>query len=226
MNHREQLEAEIRKFDYNNGKIQLTFGVLVIAMLCSFLIVIATFTKLSFFSSDSSFGTFATSEFVLSSKFWTHVVNFEYIPQVPVVIFIAALLGNYFGALAVLIYIVAGLCSVPVFANGGGLKYILQYSFGYILAFLPAVSIAGRILSNKLSFLNATKASFFGVFMIHFIGIMYAGIIITLNRGGFDSFVQLVTTHCGISIIYDLVFSILAVIMARPIKRVLWLAMS
>ena len=48
MNHRAQLEEEIKKFDYNNGKIRLTFGVLVVAVLCSFLIVMATFTKISF----------------------------------------------------------------------------------------------------------------------------------------------------------------------------------
>ena len=226
MNHREQLEAEIKKFDYSNGKIHLTFGVLIVAVLCAFLIVIATFTKISFFEGDNLLGNFAISNFVLNSKFWSHVVEFEYIPQVPVIIFISALLGNYFGAFAVFLYILAGLCSIPVFANGGGWRYIFQYSFGYIIAFLPAVSIAGRILNRNLSCLNALKASFFGVFIIHFIGIMYAGIIITFNRNGFDAFMHLVTTHCGISVIYDFVFSIIAVLIARPIKKILWLAMS
>lgn len=226
MNHKVLLEEEIKKFDYNNGKIRLTLGVLLVVILCTFLIVIATFTNIMFFSGDNIFSKFAGSDFVINSDFWSHVVNFEYVPQVPIVIFIAALLGNYFGALAILIYIIAGLCSLPVFANGGGWRYIFQHSFGYIVAFLPAVIIAGKILSQKLSFINAMKASFFGVFIIHFIGIMYAGIIITFNRNGFEAFMHLISAYCGINIIYDLMFSILAVIIARPVKRVLWLAMS
>ena len=43
MNHRELLEAEIKKFDYNNGKIRLTLGVLVVAVLCAFLITSSAF---------------------------------------------------------------------------------------------------------------------------------------------------------------------------------------
>ncbi len=229
MNHRALLEEEIKKFDYNNGKIRLTFGVLVVVVLCSFLIVIATFTKISFIDAklpiDAIIHPFKYIE-QSGNGLWAFLCSYKYIPQIPVIIFISALLGGRFGLLSVLIYIIAGLCSVPVFALGGGWKYLFEYNFGYILAFLPAVSIAGNILCSKLSIQNALKASFFGVLLIHFIGIMYAAIIIIFKRDGFNFFMDMIAIQSGIKIIYDLVFSVLAVLLARPVKHILWLAMS
>lgn len=229
MNHREQLEAEIKKFDYNNGKIRLTFGVLVVVVLCAFMIVIATFTKLSFIEAKLPVDAIIHPVKYIEqsgSGIWDFLISYKYIPQIPVIIFISALLGGYFGFLSVLLYILTGLCSVPVFALGGGWRYIFEYNFGYILAFLPAVFISGNILSNKLSFKNALKASFFGVLLIHFIGIMYTAIVIIFRRDGFNFFMDMIAIQSGIKIVYDLFFSILAVIIARPVKRVLWLAMS
>ena len=229
MNHKAQLEAEIKKFDYNNGKIRLTLGVLVVAVLCAFLIVVATFTELSFVENGLPPDAIIHPVKYLKQtgcSLWSFFISYKYIPQIPVIIFISALLGCQFGVLAVLIYIVAGLCSVPVFAMGGGWKYIFEYYFGYILAFIPAVAICGNILSHKLSFKNALKAAFFGVLLIHFIGIMYTAVAIIFRRNGFNFFMDMIAIQSGIKIIYDLVFSILAVIIARPVKRVLWLAMS
>ncbi len=229
MNHREQLEAEIKKFDYNNGKIRLTFGVLVVVVLCAFLIVIATFTKLSFMETKLPVDAIIHPVKYIEqsgSGIWNFLMSYKYIPQIPIIIFISALLGGSFGFLSVLLYIIAGILSIPVFALGGGWRYIFEYNFGYILSFLPAVVISGSILSSRLSFKNALKASFFGVLLIHFIGIMYTAIIIIFKRDGFNFFMDMIAIQSGIKIIYDLVFSVLAVIIARPVKRVLWLAMS
>ena len=45
------------------------------------------------------------------------------------------LLGGKWGAASVCIYIVLGLMGLPVFAEGGGLAYVLKPSFGYIIGF-------------------------------------------------------------------------------------------
>ena len=229
MNHKAQLEEEIKKFDYNNGKIQLTFGVLIIVVLCAFLIIMATFTKFSFI--DGKLPVEALTHPFLyieqsNEGFWTLLGSYQYIPQIPVIIFIAALLGHHFGFLAVLIYILAGLCSLPIFAMGGGWRYIFENNFGYILAFLPSVYISGKILCKQLSIKNAIKAAFFGVLIIHFLGIMYTAIVIIFKHNGFNFFMDTIAINSGIKVIYDFVFSILAVIIARPVKRILWLAMS
>lgn len=48
------------------------------------------------------------------------------------------LLGGKLGAASVCAYILLGLLGLPVFAEGGGLSYILKPSFGYIIGFAVA----------------------------------------------------------------------------------------
>lgn len=229
MNHKQQIEAELKKFDYNNSKLKLTFGVLLVVCLCSFLIVIATFTELSFSQSKLPVDAILHPMSYINQVdggFWEFVSGYKYIPQIPVVIFIAALLGGRFGFMSVFLYIVAGLTKFPIFALGGGWRYLLEYNFGYILAFLPAVIVAGNILGGKLSLKNALKASFFGTLIIHFIGIMYTAIIVIFRHDSFEFFMDVIAFQSGIKVVYDFVFSVLAVMIARPVKKVLWLAMG
>jgi len=55
-----------------------------------------------------------------------------------------ALLGGRLGALAVLTYTVMGLVGLPVFASGGGPSYILQPTFGYLVAFMLQAYVGER----------------------------------------------------------------------------------
>lgn len=61
------------------------------------------------------------------------------------------LLGWKKGMIAISTYAIMGLVGIPVFSNGGGIAYILQPSFGYILGFIASAGIAG------LSFSKFTK---------------------------------------------------------------------
>ena len=53
------------------------------------------------------------------------------------------LLGGKRGGFAVCIYIALGLAGVPVFAQGGGVGYIFQPSFGYIIGFAVGAFVTG-----------------------------------------------------------------------------------
>lgn len=210
MNHKELIKKELQKFEYNDSKLKLTLGVLVVVCLCSFLIVISTFTEFHF----------------TWQKLPVNDLLRVYIPQVPVILFISALLGNRFGFLSVMIYIIAGLTCVPVFALGGGWRYIFQSNFGYILAFIPAVLIAGKILSQKIDFKNTLISAFFGVLIIHFIGVLYTTAVVIWYRESLDLYMSTIAIQSGFKIIYDFIFSILAILIAKPVKKVLWLAMG
>lgn len=59
------------------------------------------------------------------------------------------LLGSRLGAMAVLVYILLGLLGIPVFAEGGGPGYILQPTFGYLVAFVLQAWLTGY-LSRRL----------------------------------------------------------------------------
>lgn len=224
---KKRIEEELKKFDYSNSKLKLTLGVLVVVMLCTFLIVIATFSELSFSSHKLPIEAILHPLGFLSksNNAWLLVLGYEYIPQVPVILFIAALLGPRFGLLSVLIYIVLGLTAFPVFALGGGWRYIFEYNFGYLLAFIPAVIVSGKILS-RITIKNALKASFFGVLIIHFIGILYTTVVVICKHNSFELFMDMIAIQSGIKILFDFAFSVIAVMIAHPVKKVLWLAMG
>ena len=58
------------------------------------------------------------------------------------------LLGGTLGATSVLVYIILGLLGLPVFTSGGGIGYIFQPTFGYIIGFCIAAYVTGKI-ANK-----------------------------------------------------------------------------
>lgn len=43
-------------------------------------------------------------------------------------------------------YLILGLMGIPIFANGGGIGYLLQPSFGFLIGFVVVSFIAGTIL--------------------------------------------------------------------------------
>ncbi len=58
------------------------------------------------------------------------------------------LLGGKKGAAAVGVYIILGLIGLPVFTGGGGVGYVLQPTFGYIIGFMLGAYITGTIAHN------------------------------------------------------------------------------
>ena len=59
------------------------------------------------------------------------------------------LLGSKLGLVSVGVYILLGLAGLPVFTQGGGIGYVLQPSFGYIIGFALGAFITGRIAEKK-----------------------------------------------------------------------------
>lgn len=60
------------------------------------------------------------------------------------------LLGAKWGAVSQLLYVAIGLIGLPVFSLGGGLSYVLQPSFGFVLGLIPAALVAGLLRKKPL----------------------------------------------------------------------------
>ena len=91
------------------------------------------------------------------------------------------LLGAKFGALSVVIYIFIGLLGFPVFTHGGGITYVLQPTFGFMLGFIPGAYLTG-FLTHKTSepgFKRLFPACLAGIGVIYFFGTVY---LYFLNR--------------------------------------------
>lgn len=93
------------------------------------------------------------------------------------------LLGGKKGALCVGVYIFIGLLGVPVFAEGGGLSYILKPSFGYIIGFALSAFITGTLAEKKCTYKNFLFSSFAGMLAVYAVGIVYYYFISTLYLG-------------------------------------------
>lgn len=87
----------------------------------------------------------------------------------------ALLLGSKLSSISVLMYIIIGLVGIPVFTKGGGIGYIFQPTFGYIIGFVIGTYVTGLIVEKKksLSIKWLLIASFAGLMIIYLIGMIY-----------------------------------------------------
>lgn len=199
--------------------IRLGVGSLVLLIFCSFLLVISTFLQLD------------VTHFIIPAKLFSgeptklsdYLFTYKFIPQIPAVMFVVGLLGRRLGITSILLYIITGLFFLPVFALGGGWRYIFEYGFGYILAYIPAAFLTGLILKKGYSYKNTAKAVFVGVLTIHLLGILYMMCLAAFRNTGWGFVVDWITAQSGLKIIYDFVFSYILVLVAKYVRIILWL---
>ena len=84
------------------------------------------------------------------------------------------MLGGRRGALAVTVYVLLGLAGVPVFTGGGGIGYVLQPTFGYLLGFIGGAYLTGKIVhSGSLTMPRLLAGCFAGLFVVYGLGMAY-----------------------------------------------------
>ena len=204
-----RIRVGIQKIKKPTVQIKFSLGTIALIAACLMLLVIATFTQIKLnFSLQNSISS----------------LNFKYIPQIPAVIFISAFLGLRWGVFTVLLYVILGLTPYfPIYGLGGGLSYIFEYSFGYIVSFIFAAFICAKELKNENSIFRILTASLYGVFTIHLLGILYMTIIALLRHDSWSFIYDLIFYQSLSTILYDLVFSIIAIIIAKILKKLLWI---
>ena len=201
--------------------IRLTFGSLLLILCCTFLIILATFVKFDITHFIIPSSLFGGEKLILKDFLYTYSL----IPQIPIVMFVGAFLGRKYGIISVLLYILLGLFVIPVFALGGGPKYVFEYGFGYILAYIPAVFFAGTVLKSGFSNRNILQAVLVGVLTIHLIGVLYMLFIAGLKQEGWTFMSGWICAQSGIKIVYDMIFSFATIFVAKYAKIILWFFM-
>lgn len=85
------------------------------------------------------------------------------------------LLGSKKGAASVGVYVLLGLSGVPVFTEGGGFWYILKPSFGYLLGFILAAYVTGKLAEHMegLAFWKLIGISLTGLLIVYGAGMVY-----------------------------------------------------
>ena len=103
--------------------------------------------------------------------------------QVFFTIMAGVLLGAKDGALSQIVYVLVGLVGFPVFTLGGGITYIFQPSFGFLIGLVPLSYVIGLICANKPNFQKIALASVIGLAILYLIGLLYMYFIANLYLG-------------------------------------------
>ena len=207
-----RIKEELKNIKNKEPQMKFSLGTLSLVAVCLALLIISTFTQIRFSGVDTGINTY-----------W----KFEYIPQIPIVLFIATLLGESFGLLTILIYIILGLTpNYPIFGMGGGLSYIFQYNFGYIFAYIFAIILSAKELKKGNSITYTLKATLLGVLVIHLIGIFYMTINALIRHDSFAFIGNWIYYQSLSKILFDIVFGIIAILIGKGIKKILWLILN
>jgi biotin transport system substrate-specific component len=167
----------------------------------------------------------------------TAIAAFMKIPMLPVpmslqtffVLLAGCLLGAGYGSLSQLTYLLLGLIGLPVFAGGGGLMYILQPTFGYLLAFPIAAWTVGKLFALnqrrglfgflRLELLQLMFINLIGVLIIFIIGVAYLYANLTFITGKGISIDKAIVSGAMIFLPGDLIKIFLVSVLTRKLRK-------
>jgi biotin transport system substrate-specific component len=206
----EALIPKMTRIDKQKRPVKIPLINFVVIIFCTLLIIASTFININLKHYIIPMDLFTNKNLVMDN----FIFCIPFIPQIPIVMFICSVLGRRMALTSVILYIIIGLFFCPVFALGGGIKYFGEYGFGYILAYIPALLVAGKLL-DKYSFLDMIKASLAGVFTIHICGVLYMILVALVKNSGSMFILGWITAQSGLKIVYDLIASFVLILIGK-----------
>lgn len=93
------------------------------------------------------------------------------------VLLAGGVLGPRYGALSQVLYLLVGLIGAPVFAEGGGLGYVVKPTFGYLVGFPIAAFVVGTLTHRsrhwRAGYWSFVAANSVAVGAIFILGVSY-----------------------------------------------------
>lgn len=131
------------------------------------------------------------------------------------------LLGSRRGGMAVLVYLVLGLVGVPVFTEGGGIAYIFQPTFGYLIGFAAGAWLTGKIIETSPdgSLARYVAACLAGLAVVYGCGMAYVYVINNFYLGTPLGLWPLILYCFLLAVPGDIVLCLLAAGLGRKIRR-------
>lgn len=123
------------------------------------------------------------------------------LPTVPIslqtlfVLLSGFVLGSRLATISQVVYILLGLAGLPIFTKGGGLGYVFQPSFGYLVGFVPAAYLIGWLVERggrgpngigkwkNVRILETFLIVMVGTIMVYVIGVPYLYWILNFVAG-------------------------------------------
>jgi biotin transport system substrate-specific component len=127
-------------------------------------------------------------------------------------------------ALSQVLFLIIGLSGIPVFASGGGLGYLLNPAFGYLLGFPVAAWLIAVILKRRIgspSFFRICLVNGAGMLVVLIFGVVYLYICMNTVMGKDMSFGKAVAGGFLIFLPIESVKIVCAAGLSHKIRRVL-----
>ena len=139
-------------------------------------------------------GTFVPASIVAAPWSWDNGLGVQTLGvsfQIGAVLFTACVGGKNAALLSQIAYVVLGVSGLPFFDRGGGLDYLQQPHFGYLLGFIVGGWLCGWLAFQTLVRFSTLIASCLaGTIVIHAIGIIYLTIAYFSGLAEINSLVQ------------------------------------
>ena len=133
------------------------------------------------------------------------------------------LLGVKYGTLSLLLYLVLGLAGVPLFTKGGGIGYVLQPTFGYLIGFTIGAFVAALICSKgRYSYPRLIVAGIVNLFIVYAMGMIYFSLLMKFYFGKPQDAAYVLVNLCLIFLPMDFIWCVVAAVVAKRILPVLY----
>ncbi|MDJ0567884.1 MAG: biotin transporter BioY [Pleurocapsa sp. MO_192.B19] len=134
-------------------------------------------------------GTFIQAYTIVAPWYWlengleVQTLGVSY--QIGAVLLTACLGGRNAALISQIAYISLGVAGLPIFDRGGGLSYLQQPNFGYLVGFIFGAWLCGWLAFQTLVRFSALIAScLVGLVTIHLVGIIYLTVVYYLTGLG------------------------------------------
>lgn len=215
----EEIKKE-RKMIYSPLRL---VGILTLIAFCTVIIITATFTRIKLLNCLQILEAILHPEFYPDTNSVFQLKPYFYVPQIPAIMFAATLLGTVCSLTSVFLFIVIGLTVLPVFGLGGGFDYVLNPTFGYLLAFIPGIILITGFTDKNYSFKSLFKATAISILSIHILGFLYMFFVSLIKKEDLSYIADWLLFESLIKIIFDLIFGFLAVIIAKYTRKFIWI---
>lgn len=134
------------------------------------------------------------------------------------VILSGIILGSKLGALSQITYVVLGLIGLPIFSGAyGGLGAIVRPSFGFLIGYIIAAYVIGKLTEKDKSLSKIIYSVILGSFIIYIIGVPYFYFIFTTYIGKSINFYEALKYACIPFIPGDIIKAVIAIILSKQL---------
>ena len=167
-------------------------------------------TYAAFFTALTAIGAFIKIPFILA----------PFTLQTLFTVMAAVLLPTRWAVLSQVTYLVLGLAGLPIFAQGGGIGYVLQPTFGYLVALPFTAFIISRMMPVQGSF-TACFVVLIGQIILLLIGSMWMAGNLVLIQGKNIEFTKIIFYGAIVFIPSMLLKALVTVFVYKRFKNIL-----